>query len=351
MQGFVVTRVGDTRQLPFWVCRSRSNSPARCCVSRAQLIPDRLTNCHPTRSSLKPRINASGGIFSSPQPADDESRSDATHQPEPPSSLSDEDAVVAPEILGKKFSLEDVFYYINVAYFTVLLAGIFSGNKHLTRLSSLTNFVTAFFFASAAFTTFAATRWLNDIWFQLSDKKRRRDFRSLLKFSWSALFWFSFVLWYSVSPITDVALLEWTGTVGAICCLYGIALAGSSALMSGSWSLLGPPAAPRRFVSTGPYALLRHPQAFGNFLALIGFSLSSGAVAAATSFVVSFLLYTTSVVPQEEKMLERVYGLKYKHYAERTPPFAWALVLLLILEAVLIWRYGIGQLRPIEPAL
>ena len=46
-------------------------------------------------------------------------------------------------------------------------------------------------------------------------------------------------------------------------------------------------------------------------------------------------------------MLERTFGAKYVHYKERTPPFGWALWLLLILEAVLIGRYGLGTHAPV----
>ena len=46
-------------------------------------------------------------------------------------------------------------------------------------------------------------------------------------------------------------------------------------------------------------------------------------------------------------MLEAAFGGKYRHYAERVPAFGWALWLLLILEAVLIWRYGIRSGVPV----
>jgi protein-S-isoprenylcysteine O-methyltransferase Ste14 len=50
------------------------------------------------------------------------------------------------------------------------------------------------------------------------------------------------------------------------------------------------------------------------------------------------LLYVATVVPREEDMLEGAFGEKYRRYKERVPAFSWALVLLLILEAVLIWK-------------
>ena len=68
---------------------------------------------------------------------------------------------------------------------------------------------------------------------------------------------------------------------------------------------------------------------------------------AAGTFALSGLLYAFTMVPREEAMLQRAFGAKYTHYKERTPPFAWALWLLLILEAVLIWRYGLEPNVPV----
>jgi len=266
----------------------------------------------------------------------------------PTSISSDEEPLVIGEEdrkIKSKFSFENVIYYIQLSYFGILIASIFTGNKQLTSIASFANFVTVMFLASAAFTGWSATIWVKDVRKNLATAQRDKDFKSLLKYGWSAMFWLGFALWYAVPPYQ--ALSNWTGTAGAICCLYGIALAGTSAIMVGSWSFLGPPSTPRRLVTGGPYALLRHPQALGNFLAVIGFSLSGGAVAAALAFTISFFMYAASTVPQEEKMLMKTFGVKYKHYAENVPSFSWALVLLLIIEAVLIWRYGVRPLVPV----
>jgi protein-S-isoprenylcysteine O-methyltransferase Ste14 len=106
------------------------------------------------------------------------------------------------------------------------------------------------------------------------------------------------------------------------------------------WSFLGEPQLPRRLVTTGPYALLRHPIALGNILFLVGFSLAGGALAAAATFVVAFYIYQKTVIPQEEAMLGAAFGEKYLHYKEQVPAFSWALILLLVIEALLIWRYA-----------
>jgi protein-S-isoprenylcysteine O-methyltransferase Ste14 len=261
---------------------------------------------------------------------------------EPSGGRQSEDEFEAPDpvIFGAKLRLEDVVHYINIIYFGVLLASIFTGNRQLTNIAAITNLINAMFLASAAFTGWSATRWIQDVRQHITTTQRQKDLKALLRYGWSALFWAGFVLWYAVPPLE--ILTQWTGTAGAICCLYGITLAVFSALMVGTWSFLGEPSTPRRLVTGGPYALLRHPQALGNFLALIGFSLSGGAITAALAFATSFALYAVTVVPREEKLLEQAFGAKYRHYAERVPPFSWALILLLIVEALLIWRYGLS---------
>ena len=64
---------------------------------------------------------------------------------------------------------------------------------------------------------------------------------------------------------------------------------------------MGEPQVPRRLHTTGVFALLRHPQALGNFLFLLGFSLAGGAVWAAAAFAAAFALYSQTVVPRQER--------------------------------------------------
>lgn len=82
------------------------------------------------------------------------------------------------------------------------------------------------------------------------------------------MFWLGFVLWYAAPNYP--AAVDWTGTPGAIMCIYGMCLALSAALSTGSLSFLGQPQAPRALVTGGTFSLLRHPQCLGNFLFLIG---------------------------------------------------------------------------------
>lgn len=144
---------------------------------------------------------------------------------------------------------------------------------------------------------------------------------------------------YVAPPIASV--IEWTGTVGAVMSLFGLILAFSAAMMVGSWSFLGTQTQiPNRILTTGPYALLRHPQGLGNILFLLGFSLAGGSLFSFAAFLVAFILYVKVLVPAEEAVLEGAFHLKYEKYKEQTPAFAWALLLLLVVEVVLMWRYA-----------
>ena len=115
---------------------------------------------------------------------------------------------------------------------------------------------------------------------------------------------------------------------------------------------MGEAQVPRRLSTTGVYALLRHPQALGNMLFLVGFSVAGGALYASAAFVLAFGLYIGTQVPREERMLIEAFGEKYERYCERVPRFAWALLLLLVLEAVMLLKFQPwlgGAAVPIDP--
>lgn len=234
-----------------------------------------------------------------------------------------------------------------MVYWTLLLASVFSGHPLLERASHFGNFAAAMFLCSAACAAYFAIRWALDARQHLATAERR-DAAALMRYAFNTSLWLGFVLWYA-SPVAE-NVVDWTATAGAIMCLYGAVLAASAALTAGMWSFLGSPQIPRRLATGGPYALLRHPQALGNMLFLVGFSLAGGALWASAAFVLAFFIYRRTVLPKEEAMLEKRFGDKYRHYKERVPPFAWALVLLLIVEAALIWRFAPYSL-PVGPVL
>lgn len=53
----------------------------------------------------------------------------------------------------------------------------------------------------------------------------------MLRYLWNAVFWLGFVLWYAAPPVTSVA--DYTGTPGAVMCVFGAAVAVAAALQVG----------------------------------------------------------------------------------------------------------------------
>ncbi|GAB4820279.1 hypothetical protein N2152v2_007325 [Parachlorella kessleri] len=219
---------------------------------------------------------------------------------------------------------------------SLVVFALVSGNDVISRFTNFEYYTTAMLGTSVAFAAYHLNRWMVHAGKQLR-KQVEFDGSQFLRYSWNAVFWLGFVLWHAVPQLAG--LIEWTATPGAIMSLFGLALAISAAFTEGMWAFLGEPQVPRRFTMAGPYAICRHPQALGNMLFLIGASLAGGAVAASAAFIASFLLYHATVVPREEQLLVEAFGEQYEAYRRRTPSYAFALLLLVLLEAVLLWRY------------
>lgn len=137
-----------------------------------------------------------------------------------------------PVVMGVRVSFEDIYYYINVVYWSLLFLSVIVENKWLEALSHFRNFVSALSLVSSVFAIWYAIRWFQDIRQHLGSAERKRDAQGLLRYGWRAVFWLASLLWYIAPPIDIIT--EWTGTPGAIMCLYGLSLAGTSALMVGS---------------------------------------------------------------------------------------------------------------------
>jgi protein-S-isoprenylcysteine O-methyltransferase Ste14 len=153
-----------------------------------------------------------------------------------------------------------------------------------------------------------------------------------LHYLFNTIFWLSFVLWHGPLPPFPQEYTLYTGTAGAVMVIYGLMMALISSLQTGMWTIMGSPQVPKKLATGGLYKLTRHPQALGNMLFLIGFSLSGGAYYAAAGFTVAFLLYTKSVVPEEEMLLEGAFPGEYAKYSDKVPAFSWGLALLLLIE-------------------
>ncbi len=71
----------------------------------------------------------------------------------------------------------------------------------------------------------------------------------------------------------------------------------------------------------GPYALMRNPLYFGNFMIGIGWAVIAG-LNAVIVFVISFIvLYVLVIIPYEEDFLMKKFGGEYESYCERVKRF------------------------------
>jgi len=235
---------------------------------------------------------------------------------------------------------EHFYYTISVTYWAILLASILSGNTVLTRLAQFKVFVSLMCIASFAFASWFLARCIKDVQNHTESITVDKDLSGLYRYGWRALFWLGFVLFYAAptasAPVTDLLAIP-----GAVMCLYGLALVASSAVIVGTWSFMGDPNVPHRLITVGPYALLRHPQALGNILFVTGFAVSGGALWSVVAFCASFILYSRYIIPLEEEMLTEAFPSSYVHYKERVPAFSGALMLLLVIQAALFWRFGL----------
>ena len=76
-----------------------------------------------------------------------------------------------------------------------------------------------------------------------------------------------------------------------------------------------------KLATTGPYALMRNPLYFGNFLIGLGWSIIAG-LNAVIIFIVSFyVLYVLVIIPHEEDFLRSKFGHEYERYCERVKRF------------------------------
>jgi protein-S-isoprenylcysteine O-methyltransferase Ste14 len=71
-------------------------------------------------------------------------------------------------------------------------------------------------------------------------------------------------------------------------------------------------------VTTGPYALVRHPGYAGSVLALIGFGIATANVASIVMFTLTALLIFVPTIGIEERVLGAELGEPYTEYSRRT---------------------------------
>lgn len=92
--------------------------------------------------------------------------------------------------------------------------------------------------------------------------------------------------------------------------LWGVAAAGAETRRRSRFVI--------RLVTHGPFAWMRNPLYFGNFLIWTGFSVIAGLQWFVPIAVAVFALEYTPIVRYEEAVLETTFGDDYRRYKERT---------------------------------
>ena len=71
----------------------------------------------------------------------------------------------------------------------------------------------------------------------------------------------------------------------------------------------------------GPYAIMRNPLYFGNFIIGLGWSIIAGKWAVLIFAVSFYVLYVLAIIPHEENFLRSKFGLEYEEYCKRVKMF------------------------------
>ncbi|MDY6400258.1 MAG: isoprenylcysteine carboxylmethyltransferase family protein [Synergistales bacterium] len=77
----------------------------------------------------------------------------------------------------------------------------------------------------------------------------------------------------------------------------------------------------QKLATKGPYALMRNPLYFGNFLIGIGWAIIAGLHAVIIFCVSFYLLYNAAIIPHEENFLRSKFGIEFEAYCKRVKRF------------------------------
>lgn len=76
-----------------------------------------------------------------------------------------------------------------------------------------------------------------------------------------------------------------------------------------------------RFVSSGPYSIMRHPTYIAHTLMLAGIFLATEVTAVGIVVATDFFLINLVIIPLEERELSERFGPLYEDYKKKTPGF------------------------------
>lgn len=95
---------------------------------------------------------------------------------------------------------------------------------------------------------------------------------------------------------------------------------GGFILLSSAWNVLYHAQREHALATTGPYAVIRHPQYVGFVLILLGFLLQWPTLLTLVMFPVLLVMYGRLALTEEAEMRVQ-FGEAFERYAQRTPRF------------------------------
>lgn len=142
-----------------------------------------------------------------------------------------------------------------------------------------------------------------------------------------------FITWLPVALFTfelrdillsyRIALPAIVHVVGALLLILGAALQTWTIVLLTLPGIMGMPevtrVVPGRLVTTGPFAVIRHPTYLSHTLMLLGLFLWTGVTALGAVALFDALAVNSAVIPLEERELSERFGNEYEEYLRKVP--------------------------------